>query len=289
MTTAGLNHGVRCRVRAAIPARFANTQLPVQLLVLPMPGKPYACPRPHAAQEAWRWPVAIREVPSPPTEERERSWYRWLLGHQASFCVWRLMCDELSALSPEREDADGAAAMDRVAELYDGYSALLLYSGSCTPEIYHSVVRHNMVSVHLAFSGTWARDYERTLTLLSEHAEQRSPALMAALKTNRLTHMAVAKRLVPSGNSLLREAGAAHAPVTETDRQRLDAFFGTARGAVCREDLTAGLRRRVAAILRDVEQYPLNVTYGRPQIDALQDDVAFHLNLLGATAAVGPH
>ncbi|MET8537767.1 hypothetical protein ABZV67_39970 [Streptomyces sp. NPDC005065] len=271
------------------PAPCTGTALPVPSLTLPMPGEPYTCSMTHAPPVlAWRHDTTA-EMPDSSAEERERSWYRWILGHQIAFCVWRLICDELSLIQPGI-DCNGSvsASMDRVAALYDDYSALLLYSGACSPETYHSVIRHNMVSAHPAFSGTWARDYERVLALLRDRVEQRPGALRAALKTNRLVHMAVAKRLVPSDNSLLREAGAAHAPVVESDRCRLDAFFGTVRGTPCRHDLASELRCRVAAALRDLERHSLDANYGCDRIHALQGGVTAQLELLSTISAEGP-
>ncbi|MEV5646202.1 hypothetical protein AB0L67_39910 [Streptomyces flaveolus] len=289
MRPSSARDGVVCRTRTVRPAEYAGRTLPVELLILPMPAQPFTCPRPHTAAEDRWWRETVGAAPTPPSGTEERSWYRWVIGHQVAFCIWRLMCDELSTVPPGDQPAgDVTAAMDRVAALYNSYSALLLYTGGCTPEIYHSVIRHNMISAHPAFSGTWARDYELTLTLLSERAEHRSAALKAALKTNRLVHMSVAKRLVPSGGSLLRDAGAAHVPVTEADRRRLDEFFGAARGAVCRQDLVAGVRRRLAAILRDMEEYPLDVVYEREQVDSTQARAASHLEWLGAAVAGAP-
>ncbi|OEV32236.1 hypothetical protein AN219_00050, partial [Streptomyces nanshensis] len=67
----------------------------------------------------------------------DRIRYRWLVGHQLAFVMWRLLRQTL-------EDArcvPDADMLDRAARLYDIYTLLLLYTGSCSAERYAATVR----------------------------------------------------------------------------------------------------------------------------------------------------
>jgi hypothetical protein len=184
-----------------------------------------------------------------------------------SFGVWQLICRTLS---------DAAGYADFTPELFDVYSALLLYSGSCTPQVYADAIRPRMMSCHPAFSGTWSRDYERVRLLLSRPllGEPPVPARQGvAVKFNRLVHMSVAKRLVPSGHSLLRESGHVDSPPTDDERDLFDAFFSTRRVTTCACEFVGQLLDRTVLILADLATYPVITQYGRGDLDRFQLDL----------------
>ncbi|WP_308013988.1 O-methyltransferase [Streptantibioticus parmotrematis] len=179
-----------------------------------------------------------------------------------SFGVWRLICGSLSG---------ALAGADLAAELFDVYSALLLYSGSCTSQVYADAIRPRMMSCHSAFSGTWSRDYELVRTLLGPPlSRNRGTRLAVAVQFNRLVHMSVAKRLVPTGNSLLRDSGKAGVPPTDDERALFDLFFSTRRVSTCSVDFRTQMIERTDLILSDLAAQPVTTRHGRADLDRFQ-------------------
>ncbi|MGM1063884.1 L-tyrosine 3-hydroxylase [Saccharothrix sp. Mg75] len=248
-----------------------STDLPA--LRLPAPDAALAdCVPPCRRPPALRLPDALSDADS-------LGWYRWVLGHHVAVCVWRLLGDRLSdALRPDAPEEAG----DAVAGLYDAYSALLLYSGSCSPETYATVIRARMKARHPAFSGTWARDYEHVSDLLGRFKPVAGDRVKRALRTNRLVHMTVAKRLVPRGKSLLRESGMDPTRVTDADRDRFDDFFGIARAGVCRAEFDDQLADRVALVVEDLAARPDTAHYDNDDVSRLQAGLPEHLEQLVA-------
>jgi L-tyrosine peroxygenase len=254
---------------------------PLDVLILPWPAEPIAscddCGDGH--DDITVLEVSLRSAQLPPAGERHRAWYRWLHGHQLVFCVWRLLSETLAP------SAVGAAidetALDQAADLFDAYAALLVYTGSCTPSVYRDVIRPRMVAADPAFSGTWARDYEHVLAMLGRLVMQPASPLSQAVRRNRIVHMAVAKRLVPTGRSLLRDAK--HRPtetVTDTDRRKFDDFFLTRRAPTCRPIFASQSIHRIARVLHDVDSYPIAVWHERRQASVTQDQLAYRLRKL---------
>jgi len=136
-----------------------------------------------------------------------------------------------------------------------------VYAGSCTPEIYGSVIRTRMVESNPSFSGTWARDFERVRQLLDALAPAATSALGMAQRNNRIVHMMQAKRLVPSGVSLLQASkGRTDGETTAAERDLFDRFFRLERRRVCEWEFRAQLSRRVSLILCDLQLRPMSNT-----------------------------
>ncbi|MEV6258649.1 hypothetical protein AB0L97_35905 [Nocardia sp. NPDC051911] len=173
--------------------------------------------------------------------------------------------------------------VSRATLLFDAYSVLMLYAGSCSAEVYGETIRPSMMAADSAFSGTWARDYEPIHPLLREirltyHPNTLVP-LSTALKLNNIVHGAVAKYLVPIGQSLLREHSDDHlAPPTEAQRQVSDRFFGVERIAICREEFLAQFVTKLGQVRSDLVHRPLPVSCGWPGLSAQQTGVValFH-------------
>ncbi|MFE5571161.1 L-tyrosine 3-hydroxylase [Amycolatopsis japonica] len=258
-------------------------------LWLPMPSEPFSpcddlsCRRSRTTRKI----PAARSASSTTASDEDLAWRRWLLGHHASFGVWRLLCHILSDSAGHGEcDPDTRPDVHRTltvaAELFDVYSALLLYSGACTPEIYAAAIRPRMVACHPAFSGTWSRDYEQVRALLRPPVPTCEPGvrLKRAVKFNRLVHMAVAKRLVPDGNSLLRDSGQAGSSPTDGERDLFDTFFRTRRATICVHEFTGQLIDRTELILSDLAVYPVGMRYGRDDLDRFQAELRGHFERL---------
>ena len=260
---------------AVAPVR-AVPALVLGRLSLPLPDTAFA----HCDRHGHEWSDEVQyALPGP--DDNVRVMHRWLLGHHAAFCVWRLIAEIMAA--PQDDPRQSA---DTVAALMDCYSALLLYTGSCTRAAYEATVRPAMLSWHAAFSGTWARDYEHIspwLKLLARNAG--TSRVREAVKFNRLVHATLAARLVPSGASLLRSAGrtAAEQP-TDEERDLFDGFFLTAREPVCRHAFLAQFAERARSIVRDVRRFPPAVRYDRAAVTRFQSHVEDHIERASAIA-----
>ncbi|MFD9698093.1 hypothetical protein [Lentzea sp. NPDC059081] len=248
MTVSDAPSGTACRYTETLLAAHGIGRLPV-----PAPGANWSAVDPAPVPETWG------EM-SPPDDGESRALYRWLLGHHGAVGVWRMLGDTLSRLV---EEPSSDRLRDVAAGLYDCYSALLVYAGSCTPGIYERAVRDRMVAAHPAFSGIWARDYEWVLGLLVRMPALPGSTLKQAVLRNRQVHMAIAKRLVPNDDSLLKKAGRrANQGATAEERDLFDEFFVLERGPTSRARFLAHVAQRVSAIETDLDRYPLEPTSG---------------------------
>jgi hypothetical protein len=145
--------------------------------------------------------------------------------------------------------------------LLETYSALLIYTGSPTREVYHRLIRPAMALQHRSFSGRWAQDYVPVMAKLQAlrkaYRAQPRPelieSLISASKRNHRTHVAVAAKLVPDDDSLLRghDGGSLAQPNPELVRL-YDAFYSTVRTLVPRENVVTQFLTRLRAILWDL-------------------------------------
>jgi len=229
----------------APPVRQDTTFWGVPVLRLP----------PVGAQPTCNPPVVLPAYPVPPeaSSVTEIARFRWILGHHAAFLTWRTAYRALTAVLA-REDEE---AVRLAATAYDVYSALLLYTGSCTADVYASAIRPAMAAADPAFSGRWASDYKPLPNLLQEirrtQSSRRLAPLLRAVRTNQLVHMSVASRLVPDGVSLLREAGYdRRSPVTNRQRAVFDEFFAVEHGPVSYAEMRHQIRGVFGAALSDL-------------------------------------
>lgn len=205
-----------------------------------------------------------------PEDPDDLARYRWRIGHQLTFCVWRLLSERLATIAMEQRPVSETVAAG--IALYDVCSMLLLYAGSCSPEVYLRTIRPEMADADPAFSGRWAREYEDIPGLLRVIRRTRPTAhvagLLAAARTNQMVHMAVGKRLVPDGPSLLRQSSRkGEHPVTDRERDTFDAFFLVKRAAVSRSKFAAQIRALAGMVADDLAERPMigpAATWDRP-------------------------
>jgi L-tyrosine peroxygenase len=184
----------------------------------------------------------------------ELFWFRWITGHQVCFVVWRLIAELLDDVNHGRRSP--YEALEPMCRYLDGYSAMLLYTGSCPRDIYSVLIRPSMRLRHRAFSGTWAPDYWPIRDLL----RGRQPSVMwnadtgdllDAITLQHAVHAGVAAKLVTDGRSLLREASV-RGPNHRMAGMIYDTYFTTLRARVLRHDVVAQLLRRLVAIVQDI-------------------------------------
>ncbi|GAB2805362.1 O-methyltransferase [Streptomyces daliensis] len=248
--------------------RFAS----VAPLLLDMPGAPStACTGPPARHRGTAdadLELLLRAAEGnradrllPPEDPDARARYRWIVGHHAAFAVWQMHIRVLKAVAETPEPSQHTVRL--AAHLYDVYSVLFLYTGSCSAERYAATVRADMMACDVAFSGEWARDHLPIPPLL-RRIRDRHPASLVdevaeAAKHNHRVHMAVAKKLVPDGASLLQEAGRRSGGAPSEDELALyDSYFRVRRTPVCRGFFTAQLTRLLAQCLCDIAVHGLN-------------------------------
>lgn len=229
-------------------------------LLLPLPHEPcHACAADRAGTSC-RGPIEITPPSPAHASDNELAGYRWILGHHASFCAWRFCADALRrSLRGSGVDLDWLA---RAIAAYDAYSALLLYAGSCTRTTYLTWIRPPMMAADPAFSGRWQRDFEPLPPLLRQVRVRLSgPSadhLVRAARDNQLVHIAMARKLVPDGESLLQQSDRqVNAPVTDAERDLVDSFFLVRREPICHHSFQAQLSATVTAVLVDLAYRPL--------------------------------
>jgi L-tyrosine peroxygenase len=232
----------------------APLSVQLEVLLLPEPSLGPAGCGPHCpdAAGASELVALCREIGAgvsadlllPPVRAEELAWYRWIIGHQATFLGWR----SLRAALARAEPADA-----EIAGLLELYSVLLLYSGSCSPEVYATLIRPRMMDCHPAFSGEWAPDY-RGIPAALRRAAGRRPAVRSAMRLNQRVHAAVAERLVPQGGSLLQQAGRPSGTAPSPAESALyDQFFLTRRAAVCEHVIRQQFLNRLLMIVSDLD------------------------------------
>jgi L-tyrosine peroxygenase len=249
----------------------ADDRLGIPPIVLPMPEDMW-CAEPDSTDVASTTSETDRRsaLPEPgaaPVAVEDRAMYRWMLGHQAAFGVWLLLSDNLRAMA---RGELGPCHQDIVAWLFDRYSETLVYSGSCSTKTYADHIRPAMTLAHPAFSGRWGRDYETVQGLLREIGVSPSTTVGNAFQRNRRIHVRVARKLVPEGGSLFRNAGGPTAhPTSDTERDLYDRFFRVQRRLTSRRSLLNQLTARFTAMHRDIARYPLDAADVRDVPDDL--------------------
>lgn len=179
-------------------------------------------------------------------------WFRWITGHQTTFILWQLLARSYAQAAL---DADAAAQhLESCRVFVRGYSAMLLYTGSCPRDVYHRVIRPSMALQHPGFSGSWARDFWPVRRLLRPGPGlPTDTALDRERELNVLIHQGVAEKLVPDGLSLLQAAVGQDLPWRRSALSVLyDNYFLTLRAPVPRPAVVRQLMRRLHAIGRDL-------------------------------------
>ena len=158
----------------------------------------------------------------------------------------------------EDERYDRRDALQTLARCVRGYCAMLLYTSSCTTEVYNGWIRTSMYLQHRGFSGTWAPDFAAVRHLFRVRRWQSSTTpdaidLGRAVRLYKTIHAGVAAKLVPNGHSLLRESGHAPRPRDpELVGLLYDNYFMTLRAPVDDAAVLDQLLRRLAAVGQDV-------------------------------------
>lgn len=187
-----------------------------------------------------------------PVDAQQLFWFRWIVGHQVSFVLWRAMCD---VLWHHPDDSPGERELDLLATCVDGYSAMLLYSSTVPRAHYHAHTRVRMVLQHPSFSGTWAPDYRPVRKLFRGKLpwQHDCAALEEAVARNGVTHDHIAGHLVPDGRSLLQQsAGAPGVTVSREKEDLYDNFFLTIRRPVSHVELVSQLDTRLDELATDL-------------------------------------
>lgn len=218
--------------------------------------------------------LVTRPVPS---DDLERLfWFRWIVGHHISFIIWRLLADAVAKLSTLNGDLAGAARS--VTRYVRGYSAMLLYTGSCTQQIYNATIRPSMYRLHDTFSGTWSADYPAVRSIfrgrrMPPTAPDEVESLRHEIHLSRQIHLGVASKLVTNGRSLLQDL--VDHPALQQPRiwtAVFDCYFLTVRAPASDHELAAQMLRRFKAVVADLATNglrPPSAAYPEPIPDEL--------------------
>lgn len=225
--------------------------------------------------------TATEDAEVRPESVEQLFWFRWILGNQAAAALWQILDDELDlVLHGEVE----SAARNAVC-LLDGYSVLLIYTCAPTRDLYMRLIRPAMARQHRSFSGRWAQDYipvmEKLQVLRKVYRARARPEfvdqIIETAKRNHLAHVAVAAKLVPGEESLLRahDGLASLGEPTDETVALYDAFYSTRRELVPRESIVEQLVFRLRAALRDLRTnglYPAECDSGHERPAKLWDE-----------------
>ncbi|OZV77356.1 hypothetical protein CA850_23145 [Micromonospora echinospora] len=184
----------------------------------------------------------------------ELSWFRWITGHQVCFVLWRLMATLLEDVREGRRSTD--EIQQSVSRYVHGYSAMLLYTGSCPIGVYNTVIRPSMRLRHRGFSGSWAPDYWPVRGLFRGRQARTAwysdrSDLAVALRLHKVVHDGVAAKLVSDGPSLLQQASVRGVDIRLVS-MLYDSYFATVRAPATRQETVAQLLRRLTAIAQDL-------------------------------------
>jgi hypothetical protein len=157
------------------------------------------------------------------------------------------------------------------AKLFQGCYVLFEYTGSCSVDFYSTNTRPWMALFHKGFTGRWSSDYQLIPRLVDRIIKSQYPeelktsqkAFKQAFIENQKNHYGIAKRLIPSSDSLSKEfkdAGSAH-EITKEHRVLYDYFFLVRRSAPPESPLYLSLSERIQAIILD-----LNLNSLHPEI-----------------------
>ena len=192
-------------------------------------------------------------APAAAASAEQLFWFRWITGHQLTFMFWQ----ELGRRAAEAAVPASPDEVASVARLVRGYSAMLLYTASCTRDVYIRIIRPSMALHHPAFSGAWARDYGPVRALLRGRFptawDGLADALVEECALNEGVHEGIAAKLVPDAPSLLQSAAGNGRPLPRDVRAALfDTYFLTLRAPCAAEEVAAQLLRRVRAVRDDL-------------------------------------
>ncbi|MGW7576469.1 L-tyrosine 3-hydroxylase [Streptomyces sp. NPDC054765] len=191
--------------------------------------------------------------PGVPDSAEQLFWFRWITGHQLTFLFWQ----ELRRQAADVAAPPGGPDVPQAARLVRGYSAMLLYTASCTRDVYHRLIRPSMVLHHPGFAGAWARDYGPVRALLRGRLPavwgSRADALQRECTLNDAVHEGIARKLVPDAPSLLQSsAGSGRILPRDVRAVLYDTYFLTLRASSARSQVTSQLLRRVRAVRDDL-------------------------------------
>ncbi|WP_328958029.1 hypothetical protein [Kitasatospora purpeofusca] len=172
-------------------------------------------------------PTAERAPSTEPDSEAQPSaaLHRWRIGHQLFHLQLGVMISTLDTAMDAAQDGRHRpliAAMDELALLYDAATATMSYTAGFAPEAYSREVRPTMEPPFLpeGFSGALNREHStmtaqlhtlfQTLNQLPDPPEDDTDLAAAtarlheARRRNQANHVAICRRFVPDGVSLLQ-------------------------------------------------------------------------------------
>lgn len=207
-------------------------------------------------------------------------WFRWITGHQIMLTLWHILNKHMQQIDHYDEQA-----VTLYTRIIKGTTLVFEYTGSCTEVYYQKNIRPYMLLTHKAFSGKWASDYigmpkniQNIFSKkdISESTKKQLCLLRKAHNISQKTHLGVAKKLVPEGVSLLKDAkqeGYAYEQAEEHHQQLFDAFFLVRRTPISAAAVTHNLARRLHVVIDDLNQNPLTESLFNPSeaIELIQD------------------
>ncbi|MEU5835585.1 L-tyrosine 3-hydroxylase [Streptomyces diacarni] len=251
---------------------------PLALPTDPPPASEMKATAPHedasAQLRAWveRWRAdpgtAAAMVPADEPEIDRVFWFRWITGHQTTFCLWQLLAAVLEKASSPTDPAEADRLSQQARCMVRCFSLILLYTSAPPRDIYERVIRLPMGRQHANLSGAWAKDYGPVRPLIRGRIRVGEGATAAALADecalNDRVHEGIAAKVMETGVSLLlttHDRPSVTPLARDTRRWLYDGIFLTTRSPVSYELIVRQLLRRVHAILLDITANGLYPSY----------------------------
>ena len=222
----------------------------------------YTCPKYYFSEEfLYSLNDNIEKWKNP--EPSEMFWFRWVTGHQTMLLFWHLLSKELLAINQTVNLIEIEAKVHLCKSIFASCSVVFGYTGSCPVHLYHSTIRPYMAAFHRCFSGKWSADYEPIPQLVNQIIKTDYPdrlkisqqELKQSFLQHQKSHYDVAKRLVPSNSSLLKDAKNIELELRSTEQRAIlfDYFFLVKRVThESQQQLLQSLSRRIKAIILDI-------------------------------------
>lgn len=190
----------------------------------------------------------------------ELALFRWIVGHQTLALAMKLAIFEMRSLTGVESSAAREEKARRILGYTEGFTSLLHYTVSWTPETYLQSLRPTMIATHPSFSGLWwseVSEFKELLNNLLDACPAESRAIGASYGAFWQQH-SVLKRYLPVESSLYRDG--LHLLTPDFDySDYFDLYFKIVRKDGCEDIFLDQLNTRVRLITEDVTIHGLFV------------------------------
>lgn len=239
---------------------FGDYRYGTEILMMPQPDEPFLPVHQEETKNEWiDQPCDFMPDETGEINSENQFWFRWITGHQMMFILWRQLTTAMQQTVHHMDDE----YMDHCTQIMDGCSVIFEYTGFMPQDFYLENIRTFMALAHKGFSGFWAADYKYIPKLTRQLMQAKYAGKLAQAQKGfkesymlgHKIHMAVAKKLVPGGDSLLKNAkkeGHNFTRAKEHHYMHYDFFFLVHRQLVTATQFKVSTEKRKQVIIEDL-------------------------------------